>query len=142
MARMNIFTTDHPMASQPSWSDEKEHPVLSFLCSVFLLGPILTPVVIWRFYVYFTSDIGADNPFPDPWPALAWIMLFSFTISLVCAFPLALLFRLSARCWKRPYASESTSAEFQIFARRSVVLPNPALPMTQPPSPLPHGSSL
>ena len=38
--------------------------MLSILCSVLLLGPILTPVVIWRLYVYFTSDIGADNPFP------------------------------------------------------------------------------
>jgi hypothetical protein len=102
---MNIFTTDHPMASQSSWFDEKEHPVLSILCSVFLLGPILTPVVIWRLYVYLTSDIGANNPFPDPWPALAWMIILAFAISLVCAFPLVLLYRMFARSWKRWYAS-------------------------------------
>ena len=105
MARMNIFTTDHPLASQPSWSDAKEHPVLSILCSVFLLCPILMPVVISRLYVYFTSDIGADNPFPDPWRALAWMIILAFAISLVCAFPLMLLYRMFARCWKRCYAS-------------------------------------
>ena len=105
MARMNIFTTDHPMASQSSWSDAKEHPVLSFFCRVFLLGLILTPVVIWRLYAYFTSDIGADNPFPDPWRALAWMITLAFAISLVCAFPFVLLYRMFARCWKRCYAS-------------------------------------
>ena len=105
MARMNIFTTDHPMASHPSWSDAKQHPVLSILYSVLLLGPILTPVVIWRLNVYFTSDIGADNPFPDPWRALAWMIILAFAISLVCAFPLVLLYRMFARCWKRCYAS-------------------------------------
>ena len=99
MARMNIFTTDHPMASHPSWSDAKQHPVLSILYSVLLLGPILTPVVIWRLYVYFTSDIGADNPVPDPWPAFAWMIILAFTISLVCAFPRVLLYRLVGWCW-------------------------------------------
>ena len=63
---MNIFTTDHPMASRYAWSDAKEHPVLSILCSVLLLAPILTPVVIWRLYVYFTSDIGAEGPPQTP----------------------------------------------------------------------------
>ena len=105
MARMNIFTTDHPMASQSSWFDAKEHPVLSILCSVFLLCPILMPVVISRLYVYFTSDIGADNPFPDPWRALAWMIILAFAISLVCAFPLVLLYRMFARCWKSWCAS-------------------------------------
>jgi len=126
---MNIFATDHPMASQSSWSDAKEHPVLSILCSVFLLGPILTPVVIWRFYVYFTSGIGADNPFPNPWPALAWIMLFSFTISLVCAFPLVLLFRLSARWWKRCYAAQAQRNVLRRPTATTLVLLLASLPL-------------
>ena len=63
---MNIFTTDHPMASRSSWSDAKEHPVLSIFCSVLLLAPILTPVVIWSLYVSLTTDIGAEGPISDP----------------------------------------------------------------------------
>jgi len=102
---MNIFTTDHPMTSQSSWSDAKKHPVLSLLSSAFLLAPILAPLVIWRLYVYFTSDIGAEGPLPDPWPALACMIIFASAISLFCAFPLVLLYRMFARCWKRWYAN-------------------------------------
>jgi hypothetical protein len=114
---MNIFTTDHPMASRSSWSDAKEHPVLSIFCGVLLLAPILTPVVIWSLYVYFTTDIGAEGPISDPWPALAWMIIFAFTISLISAFPLVLLYRLSARCWKRWQA-----ARVQRNARRRPIM--------------------
>ncbi len=102
---MNIFTTDHPMASPSAWSDVQQHPVLSIFCSVLLLAPLLTPVVLWRFYAYFTTDIGAEGPISDPWPALAWMIIFAFAISLISAFPLVLLYRLSARCWKRGQAA-------------------------------------
>ena len=68
MARMNIFTTEHPMASQSSWFDTKEHPRLSFICRTFVLAMILAPFVFVRLYYYAISDIGAEpKPFPQPW---------------------------------------------------------------------------
>jgi hypothetical protein len=103
---MNIFTTDHPITSRSPCSDPKEHPFVSFVCSVLLLAPLITPFVIWRLYVYLTSDMGAEGPPPDPCLALASLIIFAFAVSLICAVPLVLLYRLSARCWKRWHAAQ------------------------------------
>ena len=103
---MNIFTTDHPMTSRSPCSDPKEHPFVSFVCSVFLLAPLITPFVIWRLYVYLTSDMGAEGPPPDPWLALASLVIFAFAVSLLCAVQLVLLYRFAARCWKRWHAAQ------------------------------------
>jgi hypothetical protein len=99
---MNVFTTDHPLTPQSFWLDPDDHPRLSFVLHVLLLASALTPLVAWRLYIYLTTDIGADNPFPDPCGALLLLTLFSFIISLPCAPPLVLLYRLTARCWKHP----------------------------------------
>jgi hypothetical protein len=61
---MNIFTTDHPMASRSPCSDPQQHPFLSLVCSVFVVS---TPFVIWCLYAYLTSVIGAEGPPEDPW---------------------------------------------------------------------------
>jgi len=98
---MNIFTTDHPMTSQSPWSDPKEHPFLSLVCSVFLLAPFITAFVTWRLYVYLTSDIGAEGPPQNPWRALAWLILFAFAVSLLCAVPLVLFYRFAAKGWRK-----------------------------------------
>jgi hypothetical protein len=55
---MNPFTTDHPLATNSSWFDTREHPRLSFLCSTLLVASLLAPLVLARLYYYAISDIG------------------------------------------------------------------------------------
>ena len=103
-AHMNIFTTDHPLASQSSWFDTKKHPSLSFACGTFVLALFLTPLVLVCLYYYAISDIGAEpTPFPEPWWALFIGSVLAFALSLVCAFSVVLVYRLSARGWRRRY---------------------------------------
>jgi hypothetical protein len=91
---MNVFTTDHPLASGSSWFDTKEHPRLSFVCSAVLWAMILTPFVVVRLYNYAISDIGAEpNPFPEPFWALVVGSVLAFTISLVCVSPFLWVYR-------------------------------------------------
>lgn len=98
---MNVFTTDHPLASQPSWFDAKAHPVLSYFCGVFLLALLLAPLILFGLYEYAMTDIGADNPFPEPGWALLMGSIWAFVLGLFCAGPLLLAFRLVARIWRR-----------------------------------------
>ena len=103
---MNIFTAEHPMASQSSWFDTKEHPRLSFLCNTFVLALILAPFLLVRLYYYAISDIGAEpNPFPEPWRCFFMGSVLAFGLSVVCAFPAVLVYRLIARRWRRRNAS-------------------------------------
>ncbi len=96
--RMNPFTTDHPLTSRSSWFAKREHPVLSFACSTFVLALVLTPFVLHRLYLYSISDIGAEaNPFPEPWWSLFWGSLIAFVLSVMCAIPPILFCRLLAR---------------------------------------------
>jgi hypothetical protein len=104
---MNIFTTDHPMASQSSWFDMKQHPGLSFVCSSFILALFLTPFVLFRLLFWATSDIGAEsNPFPEPWLTLGGGLVVAFGVSFICACPIILAYRFLARHWrKKRYAA-------------------------------------
>jgi len=105
IADMNPFTTDHPLASKTSWFDAREHPALSFVCSMFVLALILTPFVLYRLYLSAVSDIGAEpNPFPEPWRALFLGTAIAFLLSLLVALPVVLLFRLVVQRWTRRYA--------------------------------------
>ncbi|HLH55414.1 MAG TPA: hypothetical protein VKY92_17565 [Verrucomicrobiae bacterium] len=94
---MNIFTTDHPMASGPSWLDAKEYPRLSFVLSVLLITLILAPLVLIGLYYWVMSDIGADNPFGEPWLDLGLGFVVALVPSLPCACVVVFLSRLSAR---------------------------------------------
>jgi hypothetical protein len=98
---MNVFTTDHPMASQSSWFDAKAHPVLSYFCGVFLLALLLSPLILFGLYEYAMTDIGADNPFPEPGWALLMGSILAFILGFFCACPLLLTYRLVARIWQR-----------------------------------------
>ena len=76
-------------------------PFLSLACSAFILALILTPLVLWRFLVYFTTDMGAEpNPFPYPFWSAASGTVLSFAFSLLCAFPITLLYRITASRWR------------------------------------------
>ena len=95
---MGVFTTDHPMTSQPSWFDVKEHPWLSAVCSAIVLALCFTPAILAGLYLYFINDIGAEpNPFPDPWFDLAVGSGLSFIIAILLAAPLMVSFRLLVR---------------------------------------------
>jgi hypothetical protein len=103
---VNIFTTEHPLASQPSWFDTKAFPVLSFVCSVVVLALMLAPLVFVRLCYYVFSDIGAEaDPFPDPCLAILLGSVLAFAFSLVCAFPVVLAYRLLARKGRRRYTA-------------------------------------
>jgi hypothetical protein len=108
---MNVFTTDHPLASQSSWFDQSEHPLLSFVCCTCALALILTPLVLARLYYYAIADIGAEpNPFPDFWGALFMGSVLAFAVSLVCAVPVVLGFRLVARNRRKRCARSHNAA--------------------------------
>jgi hypothetical protein len=94
---MNVFTTDHPMASQPSCFDAKAHPVLSYFGGVVLLALLFWPLMLFGLYEYAMTDIGADNPFPEPGWALLMGSILAFVLSLISACPLLLVYRLVAR---------------------------------------------
>ena len=97
---MNPFTTDHPLASQPSLFDAKAHPWFSAAGRILILALCFTPAILVALYNYFTSDLGADDPFPDPWFALAFCTVLSFAIGLICATATMMAYRLLARIWK------------------------------------------
>ena len=106
MTRMSIFTTEHPLTSQPSWFDRREFPLLSFACSTVVLALIFTPLILAGLYFYLTSDIGAEQrPFPDPWFDLAVGIAFSFAIGLFCASLVVLIYRWLTRIWSSRYAA-------------------------------------
>jgi len=99
---MNPFTTDHPLASQSSWFDTRAHPVLSFVCSTFVLALISTPLVLVSLYDWYMSDMGAE---PNVFPHLGWALLAGSAISFLICFlgtlPVVLLIRIFVRRWRR-----------------------------------------
>ena len=104
---MNVFTTDHALASHPSWFDPEPHPFLYLVSSAFALALLLTPLILWRLYCCATSDIGAEpNPFPNPWLCLAWGTAFAIVLSMLCAMPAVLLFLLLARSLHKRQAAQ------------------------------------
>ena len=108
---LNIFTTEHPIDSVPSWFYTKENPLLSFVCSVLVLALMLTPLVLVGLIHYAFSDIGAEpNPFPDPVLALLVGSVLAFALSLVFAIPAVLAYRLLTQTWRRPHTLKSPQA--------------------------------
>ena len=97
---MDLFTTDNPLTSQPSWFDAKAHPLLSAVCSTAFLALCFTPAILVGLYCYFISDIGAEpNPFPDPWFDLAAGAGLSFIFAILFASVMVMAHRLLARIW-------------------------------------------
>jgi len=89
------------MAAQPSLLDSKIHPFLFFVSSSLLLAILLTPLILYGLYQYAMSDIGADNPFPEPARALLMGSILAFILGFFCACTLLLTYRLVARIWQR-----------------------------------------
>ncbi len=92
--RMNVFTTDHPMVSQPPCFDTRRHPALSFVWSSLILALMFTPLVILFYVAGVCSDayeIGAEYDFPDSWP---WFIAEVFALCFFVASALVSAYRL------------------------------------------------
>jgi threonine/homoserine/homoserine lactone efflux protein len=88
---MNPFTTDHPLASQPSWFDTKAHPMMSFFCSGLVLAPVLFLVLCgWVLLPGLVDEMldddGIVTVFPDSLGDLLGGMALVWVFSLFCAF--------------------------------------------------------
>ena len=82
------------------WFDAKEYPRLSLVLSILVITLILAPLVEIRLYYWVMSDIGADNPFAEPWLDLGLGFGVALVLSLPCACSVVLVSRLIARHWK------------------------------------------
>jgi hypothetical protein len=91
---MNVFTTEHPINSQPSFFDTREYPVLSFVWSSLTIALFLVPLVIGLCVYDVLNDateIGAGYDFPDSWTLFAaqvFAFCFLFASLLVAAYRL------------------------------------------------------
>lgn len=97
---MNIFTTDHPMNCEASWFDANEYPRLSIVLKVFVVTLILVPIILVRLYYWVMSDVGANNPFPEPLLGLVWGLIAAFVLSLPSACAAVLGYRCITHCWQ------------------------------------------
>jgi hypothetical protein len=93
---MNVFTTDHPLVSQPSPFDSKKFPMVSFVCSSLIMALGFLPFVV-TFYVYtvFSDAIefGAEYDFPDSWTLF---IVEVFGLCLFCSVLFVSAYRLVA----------------------------------------------
>ena len=96
---MSIFTTDHPLTTQPSWFDARAFPALSFFCTSILLATVFTPLILGSLYIFLTTDIGAEpKPFGDhPWLLLVGGSLFSFFVGFIFASSVVAIYRFAKR---------------------------------------------
>ena len=94
---MSTFTTEHPLVSQPSWFDAKDHPALSFASNSILLELILAP---WAYgcvlYGALMDEVQSTDvpPLPGSWTELLFEVGFVFVFCLICATLLVSGYRL------------------------------------------------
>jgi len=89
---MNVFTTDHPMASQPSCFDPQEYPWASFFYSILVVALLLLPLLA-GFVLYSIGNDGAVTPEDSPDSVLEFITGV-FALSLFLAFGIVSAYRL------------------------------------------------
>jgi hypothetical protein len=87
------------MICESSWFDAKEYPRASFVLSALVVTLVIAPIVLLGLYYWIMSDVGANNPFPEPLSALAIGFVVAFLLSVPCACSIVLVYRL-ARSWK------------------------------------------
>jgi hypothetical protein len=101
---MNVFTTDHPLVSQPSCFDTKERPWLSFVSSTSVLALILTPLV-YGYLLYCAATDGVEctdePPFPGSWAEFLVGGAAVFVFCLFCALLLVSGYRLQRYFWNQ-----------------------------------------
>jgi hypothetical protein len=98
---MNVFTTDHPLTSQPSYFDAKAHPRLSFIFQTFVSAVLITPLIFGCLVYYAVSEDAQSTDETDwAWSLsdLAIILALIFIFSFIFSFLLLLTWRLIKRC--------------------------------------------
>ena len=78
---MNVFSTDHPLTTQPSWFDAMEHPRLSYVCRVLVVALILCTV--FAGFLGFAMMNGDSPDVPDP----SWTDSIFAAVGFFMAFP-------------------------------------------------------
>ena len=89
---MNVFTTDHPMASQPSCFDAQKYPWASFFYRILVVALLLLPLLT-GFVLYSIGNDDAVTPEDSPDSVLGF-MSAVFTLSLLLAFGIVSAYRL------------------------------------------------
>ena len=104
---MNVFTTDHPLASQPSCFDAQEYPWRSFFCSIVVLALVLLPLLAGlALYLIASDEMFTQEDLP---PSVIGFIAVVFAWCLFLALGCVSAYRLLA--WhfqKRPRESEVT----------------------------------
>jgi hypothetical protein len=89
---MNIFTTDHPLASQ---SEDKKPGLLSYFFRVLSIAFIICPFLAIVFWLQDVSDMGISTGGYVPFPF--WVdFLIAMVVSFFVVFVGAGVFMLSA----------------------------------------------
>ena len=96
---MNPFATDHPLASESSCFDRREHPWLSFICSTLVIAAILAPFILIAVIPAVIDDKGSD-PSPGGRQLLVWGSVVACVIGLGAAVPLVCIGRFVKRWWR------------------------------------------
>jgi hypothetical protein len=98
--RMNVFSADHPMVSQPSCFDAKAYPWSSLFFSVLVFAVALTPLLygyIWYSAINDAFEIGSEtDPFPGSWAEFFGGVGVVFVFCCFCAFLIISAYRLLA----------------------------------------------
>jgi TRAP-type C4-dicarboxylate transport system permease small subunit len=101
---MNVFTTDHPMTSQTSCFDTKQHPWLSFILRVLTIAIFFTPLVYgYVLYCAAADDVQGtdDSPLPESWADFILSIAVTFVFCFFCAFLIVSAYRLFMRHFQK-----------------------------------------
>ena len=104
---MNVYTTDHPMASQSSCFDAKEYPWRSFFCSIVVLALVLLPLLAGlALYLIASDEMFTQEDLP---PSVIEFIATIFAWCLFLALGCVSVYRLLAWHFQtRPRQSEVT----------------------------------
>src|SRR5262249_32317732 len=97
---MNMFSTEHPLAAQPSWFDAKVFPVRSWLLSAAVLAAIGAPILLAvAIYSDLSQAFQFDTPGPIPQSVDDWLGAISgsFIVCLAGALMLIAVLRVIRR---------------------------------------------
>ena len=94
---MNVFSTDHPLASQPSWFDAKTFPVRSWLLSAVVLAAVGAPILLGLVIYSDLSEAFQIDTTPAPFPQSLDDWLGAITGSFILCLVAALILIAVAR---------------------------------------------
>jgi len=126
IVHMNIFSTDHPMVSQPSCFDAKAYPWRSFFCNVVVLALIFTPLLYGcAVYSAVSDDVQCtDDPrlqmFFGSWAIFGSSVCVTFAFCFVCAVLTVSVYRLLAWYFRKSLLkAHGTQATRELIIRHA-----------------------